>query len=51
MGWVVNATPRPRYHRERPGKKIKMKWGSVNCCSLFVVNESAQLHCDGVRWD
>jgi hypothetical protein len=26
MGWVVNATPRPLYHRERPGTHCIGGW-------------------------
>jgi hypothetical protein len=26
MGWVVNATPRPLYHREKPGTHCLGGW-------------------------
>jgi len=29
MGWVVNGTPRPLYHRERPGTHCIGGWVGV----------------------
>jgi len=32
MGWVVNATPRPHYPRERPGTHCIGGWAGLEGC-------------------
>jgi hypothetical protein len=38
MGWVVNATPRPLYPRERPGTHYIGGWVGIDIRKLIITD-------------